>query len=157
MTARVAALPADARPQVHVVGESLGATAGQAIFARPGAARSRQVCSVLWTGTPGGHRVGLPCEVPVANLDDPDTLAFPLRRGLVWRRKRSELFADAGSEASGSDVTGETQDDDLLPGIASLFNGALFSAHALDVVGVPDLRLFFRGDEVEVHLTDPLN
>lgn len=71
MTARVAALPADARPQVHVVGESLGATAGQAIFARPGAARSRQVCSVLWTGTPGGHRVGLPCEVPVANLDDP--------------------------------------------------------------------------------------
>ncbi|MFE0748550.1 glycosyltransferase [Gordonia sp. NPDC058843] len=76
----------------------------------------------------------------VANLDDPDTLAFPLRRGLVWRRKRSELFAD-----------GETQDDDLLPGIASLFNGALFSAHCLEQVGVPDLRLFFRGDEVEVH------
>ncbi|AFR46940.1 galactofuranosyltransferase GlfT1 [Gordonia sp. KTR9] len=76
----------------------------------------------------------------VANLDDPDTLAFPLRRGLVWRRKRSELFTD-----------GETQDDDLLPGIASLFNGALFSAHCLEQVGVPDLRLFFRGDEVEVH------
>ncbi|WP_439031174.1 galactofuranosyltransferase GlfT1 [Gordonia terrae] len=76
----------------------------------------------------------------VANLDDPDTLAFPLRRGLVWRRKRSELFAD-----------GETQDDDLLPGIASLFNGALFSAYCLEQVGVPDLRLFFRGDEVEVH------
>ncbi|KSU59300.1 galactofuranosyl transferase [Gordonia sp. SGD-V-85] len=76
----------------------------------------------------------------VANLDDPDTLAFPLRRGLVWRRKRSELFAD-----------GETQDDDLLPGIASLFNGALFSARCLEQVGVPDLRLFFRGDEVEVH------
>jgi len=87
----------------------------------------------------------------VANLDDPDTLAFPLRRGLVWRRKRSELFADAGSEASGSDVTGQTQDDDLLPGIASLFNGALFSARCLEQVGVPDLRLFFRGDEVEVH------
>lgn len=76
----------------------------------------------------------------VANLDDPDTLAFPLRRGLVWRRKRSELFAD-----------GQTQDDDLLPGIASLFNGALFSARCLEQVGVPDLRLFFRGDEVEVH------
>ncbi len=67
-------------------------------------------------------------------------LAFPLRRGLVWRRKRSKLFTDD-----------ETTDDDLLPGIASLFNGALFSAHALEVVGVPDLRLFFRGDEVEIH------
>lgn len=76
----------------------------------------------------------------VANLDDPDTLAFPLRRGLVWRRKRSELFAD-----------GQAQSDDLLPGIASLFNGALFSAYCLEQVGVPDLRLFFRGDEVEVH------
>ncbi|UPW09635.1 glycosyltransferase family 2 protein [Gordonia terrae] len=76
----------------------------------------------------------------VANLDDPDTLAFPLRRGLVWRRKRSELFAD-----------NEAQSDDLLPGIASLFNGALFSAYCLEQVGVPDLRLFFRGDEVEVH------
>ncbi|MEO9329194.1 galactofuranosyltransferase GlfT1 [Gordonia aurantiaca] len=76
----------------------------------------------------------------VANLDDPDTLAFPLRRGLVWRRKRSELFAD-----------GEAQSDDLLPGIASLFNGALFSAECLEQVGVPDLRLFFRGDEVEIH------
>ena len=39
----------------------------------------------------------------------------------------------------------------MLPGIASLFNGALFSADALDAVGVPDLRLFMRGDEVEVH------
>lgn len=58
----------------------------------------------------------------------------------MWRRKRSELFTDD-----------ETTDDDLLPGIASLFNGALFSAHALEVVGVPDLRLFFRGDEVEIH------
>src|SRR5699024_2302395 len=34
---------------------------------------------------------------------------------------------------------------------ASLFNGALFTAECLDRVGVPDLRLFIRGDEVEVH------
>jgi rhamnopyranosyl-N-acetylglucosaminyl-diphospho-decaprenol beta-1,3/1,4-galactofuranosyltransferase len=73
----------------------------------------------------------------VCNLDDPDRLAFPLRRGLVWRRLVSELRVD-GSE-------------DLLPGIASLFNGALFRASALEVVGVPDLRLFVRGDEVEIH------
>ena len=70
----------------------------------------------------------------VCNIDEPEKLAFPLRRGLEWRRTRSEL--------------GE---GDLLPGIASLFNGALFSAAAVDAVGVPDLRLFVRGDEVEVH------
>lgn len=76
----------------------------------------------------------------VANIDDPDTLAFPLRRGLVWRRKRSELFSP-----------GQKPSDDLLPGIASLFNGALFSAQAIEEIGVPDLRMFFRGDEVEMH------
>jgi rhamnopyranosyl-N-acetylglucosaminyl-diphospho-decaprenol beta-1,3/1,4-galactofuranosyltransferase len=73
----------------------------------------------------------------VCNLDDPDRLAFPLRRGLVWRRLVSELRVDGSEE--------------LLPGIASLFNGALFAASALEVVGVPDLRLFVRGDEVEMH------
>ncbi|MCF8569313.1 glycosyltransferase family 2 protein [Gordonia sp. HY002] len=76
----------------------------------------------------------------VVNIEDPDALAFPLRRGLVWRRKRSELFAP-----------GESSSDDLLPGIASLMNGALFSADTLERIGVPDLRLFFRGDEVEMH------
>jgi rhamnopyranosyl-N-acetylglucosaminyl-diphospho-decaprenol beta-1,3/1,4-galactofuranosyltransferase len=69
----------------------------------------------------------------VVNIDDPERLAFPLRRGLTWKRRRSELGTD------------------FLPGIASFFNGALFSADALDVVGVPDYRLFVRGDEVEVH------
>ena len=48
----------------------------------------------------------------VCNLDDPDRLAFPLRRGLVWRRLVSELRYRGTA--------------DLLPGIASLFNGALF-------------------------------
>jgi rhamnopyranosyl-N-acetylglucosaminyl-diphospho-decaprenol beta-1,3/1,4-galactofuranosyltransferase len=69
----------------------------------------------------------------VANIDTPSKLAFPLRRGLTWKRSHSELG------------------DDFLPGIASLMNGALFRASTLDVVGVPDLRLFFRGDEVELH------
>jgi rhamnopyranosyl-N-acetylglucosaminyl-diphospho-decaprenol beta-1,3/1,4-galactofuranosyltransferase len=76
----------------------------------------------------------------VCDIDEPDRLAFPLRRGLVWRRLRSEL---SPSET--------TSDEDFLPGIASLFNGALISAKAVDVIGVPDLRLFVRGDEVEVH------
>ena len=73
----------------------------------------------------------------VCNADDPAKLAFPLRRGLVWRRRVSELRTEAGQ--------------DLLPGIASLFNGALFRASTLDAIGVPDLRLFIRGDEVEMH------
>lgn len=41
--------------------------------------------------------------------------------------------------------------DDLLPGIASLFNGALISTRAMEVIGIPDYRLFIRGDEVEYH------
>ncbi|MFL6142028.1 MAG: glycosyltransferase [Labedaea sp.] len=69
----------------------------------------------------------------VANMDAPERLAFPLRRGLTWKRRTAELGTD------------------FLPGIASLFNGALFRASTLDVVGVPDYRLFFRGDEVELH------
>jgi rhamnopyranosyl-N-acetylglucosaminyl-diphospho-decaprenol beta-1,3/1,4-galactofuranosyltransferase len=69
----------------------------------------------------------------VANIDTPEKLAFPLRRGLTWKRNAAELGTD------------------FLPGIASLFNGALFRASTLDVVGVPDYRLFFRGDEVELH------
>ncbi|MGV0627748.1 galactofuranosyltransferase GlfT1 [Mycolicibacter minnesotensis] len=73
----------------------------------------------------------------VCNIENPSRLAFPLRRGLVWRREVRELQSESG--------------EDLLPGIASLFNGALFTADALDAVGVPDLRLFMRGDEVEVH------
>jgi len=73
----------------------------------------------------------------VCNIDDAARLAFPLRRGLVWRRRVSELRAGNGA--------------DLLRGIASLFNGALFAAATFEAVGVPDLRLFVRGDEVEIH------
>jgi rhamnopyranosyl-N-acetylglucosaminyl-diphospho-decaprenol beta-1,3/1,4-galactofuranosyltransferase len=78
----------------------------------------------------------------VCDLADPNRLAFPLRRGLVWRRRVDEL-RDEKREGSGG--------DDLLPGIASLFNGALFRAETVEAVGVPDLRLFVRGDEVELH------
>jgi rhamnopyranosyl-N-acetylglucosaminyl-diphospho-decaprenol beta-1,3/1,4-galactofuranosyltransferase len=73
----------------------------------------------------------------VCDMNDPGRLAFPLRRGLVWRRRVEELRTDAS--------------DDLLPGIASFFNGALFSAATLEAIGVPDLRLFVRGDETELH------
>ncbi|MGJ4087818.1 galactofuranosyltransferase GlfT1 [Corynebacterium macclintockiae] len=69
----------------------------------------------------------------VCNIEDPERLAFPLRQGLVWRRTLSEL------------------EGSFLPGIASLFNGALISARAMEIIGVPDYRLFIRGDEVEYH------
>ena len=76
----------------------------------------------------------------VVNIDDPDALAFPLRRGLV-----------GGASGRNCSPTARDSSDDLLPGIASLMNGALFSADTIDKVGVPDLRLFVRGDEVEMH------
>lgn len=74
----------------------------------------------------------------VCDVEDPERLAFPLRRGLVWRRRTSELRTEGPSQ-------------ELLPQIASLFNGALFRAETLESVGVPDLRLFVRGDEVDLH------
>ncbi|XVV04014.1 galactofuranosyltransferase GlfT1 [Actinosynnema sp. CA-248983] len=79
-------------------------------------------------------RRGLAAVSPVvSNIEHPDKLAFPLRRGLTWKRRTADLGVD------------------FLPGIASLFNGALFRASTVDVIGVPDYRLFFRGDEVEIH------
>jgi rhamnopyranosyl-N-acetylglucosaminyl-diphospho-decaprenol beta-1,3/1,4-galactofuranosyltransferase len=90
--------------------------------------------NVLATLLETARRRGLAVVSPVvANIDHPDLLAFPLRRGLTWKRQREQLG------------------NDFLPGIASFFNGALFRASAVDVVGVPDYRLFFRGDEVEIH------
>jgi rhamnopyranosyl-N-acetylglucosaminyl-diphospho-decaprenol beta-1,3/1,4-galactofuranosyltransferase len=74
----------------------------------------------------------------VCDMNDPERLAFPLRRGMVWRRRVSELRTEGAEQ-------------DLLRGIASLFNGALFRASTLEAVGIPDIRLFVRGDEVDVH------
>lgn len=69
----------------------------------------------------------------VVNIADPNKLAFPLRQGLTWHRERAEL------------------EGDFLPQYASLFNGALISTTAMERIGVPDYRLFIRGDEVEYH------
>lgn len=69
----------------------------------------------------------------VANINDPEKLAFPLRQGTTWHRRVDEL------------------EGNFLPQYASLFNGALISAKAMERIGVPDYRLFIRGDEVEYH------
>lgn len=97
-----------------------------------------QDAEVLATLMACARRHGLAEVSPmVCNLDEPERLAFPLRRGLKWRRLVTELRTDGSG--------------DLLPGIASLFNGALFRATTIEAVGVPDLRLFIRGDETELH------
>ncbi|MGY1824798.1 MULTISPECIES: galactofuranosyltransferase GlfT1 [unclassified Blastococcus] len=70
----------------------------------------------------------------VLDMDHPERLAFPLRRGLRWRHWHEDF-----------------RGIHLLDGYASLFNGALFRARALEVIGVPDYRMFFRGDETEMH------
>lgn len=89
---------------------------------------------VLATLQEVAEREGLEEISPVVcNIEAPERLAFPLRQGLVWRRTLSEL------------------EGSFLPGIASLFNGALISARAMEIIGVPDYRLFIRGDEVEYH------
>jgi rhamnopyranosyl-N-acetylglucosaminyl-diphospho-decaprenol beta-1,3/1,4-galactofuranosyltransferase len=94
---------------------------------------------VLATLLDCAERHGLAQVSPmVCDLADPDRLAFPLRRGVVWRRRVSELRTGGPGQ-------------DLLPGIASLFNGALLRSSTVEAVGVPDLRLFVRGDEVELH------
>ena len=96
--------------------------------------------AVLATLLDVAERRGLAMVSPtVCDLDEPDRLAFPVRRGLTWHATRSAL------------ATADGADPELLPGIAALFNGALFRAATLEAVGVPDLRLFVRGDEVEVH------
>lgn len=69
----------------------------------------------------------------VCDINDPTLLAFPLRQGTTWHRRTEELTGD------------------FLPQYASLFNGALISASAMEIIGVPDYRLFIRGDEVEYH------
>jgi rhamnopyranosyl-N-acetylglucosaminyl-diphospho-decaprenol beta-1,3/1,4-galactofuranosyltransferase len=61
-------------------------------------------------------------------------LAFPLRRGLRWHKSVQSI----GKEGY------------IIRDFITLFNGALFAATAFDAVGIPDLRLFLRGDEVEI-------
>ena len=52
--------------------------------------------------------------------------------GVVWRRRRSELFENHSSVEPVE--TPVDTNDDLLPGIASLMNGALFSSTTLEAI-----------------------
>jgi len=68
----------------------------------------------------------------IVSSENPDRLAFPYRRygRRLW--KRSDLFKF-----------------DYLSGQAHLFNGTLFRASVFSDAGLPDARLFIRGDERE--------
>lgn len=82
------------------------------------------------------HRLDL-ASPAVVSADDPGQLAFPTRRSL-------RLCSTVNELASGSP-------GGVVEGFAALFNGALFTAQCVELVGVPDLRLFLRGDEIEMH------
>lgn len=82
------------------------------------------------------HELDLASPAVVA-ADDPGRLAFPTRRSLRLCSTVEEL---AGGSPGG-----------VVDGFAALFNGALFTAECVELVGVPDLRLFLRGDEIEMH------
>ena len=68
----------------------------------------------------------------VRNAASPDRLAFPIRQQGRTRFTVAELLPGVP-----------------IAGFAHLFNGALISADAFAAVGLPDARLFMRGDEVE--------
>ena len=73
----------------------------------------------------------------VVTDDDQQRLAFPTRRSL----RRVTTVGGLAAEGTAG----------VLEGFAALFNGALFTAECVEAVGVPDLRLFLRGDEIEMH------
>ncbi len=71
----------------------------------------------------------------IRDIDRPERLAFPIRR-----RGRTRFTAASLGPAP------------LIAGFAHLFNGALIAADVFSRIGLPDARLFIRGDEVEFGL-----
>ncbi len=68
----------------------------------------------------------------IRDIDQPDRLAFPIRQ-----RNRTRFTVAA------------LEDAPLMEGFAHLFNGALVAGRVFARIGLPDPRLFIRGDEVE--------
>ena len=81
---RLARMPAEDRPRLYLIGQSLGVLAATAIPEdSPGAA---MVCGASWTGPPGGEVPRLPNPVVLANRDDPVVIWEP---SLIWHRPAS--------------------------------------------------------------------
>ena len=68
----------------------------------------------------------------IRDIDQTDRLAFPIRQ-----RGRTRFTVAA------------LEDAPLMDGFAHLFNGALVAGRVFARIGLPDPRLFIRGDEVE--------
>jgi len=68
----------------------------------------------------------------IRDVDAPRRLAFPIRKGGRTR------FDCAFFQKRG-----------MIEGFAHLFNGVLIARQAFDAIGLPDSRLFIRGDEVD--------
>ncbi len=77
------------------------------------------------------HRADLIAPV-IVDIEDPSRLSFPYYVGSHRVLRRQEL---AGARP--------------IEGFAHLFNGALVRAEAFSRFGLPDMRLFLRGDEVD--------
>lgn len=71
----------------------------------------------------------------ILDIDQPDRLAFPIRQCGRTRFTAATL-----------------QDTRLIDDFAHLFNGALIDTRVFQRIGLPDPRLFIRGDEVEFML-----
>ncbi len=78
------------------------------------------------------HRAALVSPV-IVDIEDASRLAFPYLVGGRWLWTRREVDAAAGP----------------LRRTAHLFNGALVRAEAFSRFGIPDYRLFLRGDETD--------
>lgn len=93
-------------------------------------ADSRCLANLL--ASSGTHRASV---VGPVVLDDrnPSRLAFPFRISLRYRFSLAEV-----------------ERVDVFPGIAYLFNGVLFHTSVFERVGLPDIRLFFQGDELDL-------
>ncbi|WP_305092041.1 alpha/beta-hydrolase family protein [Prescottella sp. R16] len=67
VSAHIAAMPVDTRPDLHVYGQSLGSIGGSAVF---DSGAETAVCSVLWAGPPAGA-VRTDGAAVLANSSDP--------------------------------------------------------------------------------------
>ncbi len=94
-------------------------------------APAHETCLADLLATAQAENAALTCPL-VCNASAPERLAFPLRQGSRTRFTVAQL-----------------RPDPIIRGFAHLFNGALIRAEAFARIGLPDARLFMRGDEVE--------
>lgn len=81
---RMARMPARTRPDLYLLGQSLGVLAATGID--PDSPAAAMVCGASWAGPPGGEAPALGHSTVIANRDDPVVHWKP---SLAWRRPAS--------------------------------------------------------------------